>query len=52
MKANCSTVICVEVLGLSHACTLVGGLISVIPNGWRLVDSVSFHAMSLTFLAP
>jgi hypothetical protein len=32
--------------------TLVGGLVSVIPYGLRLVDSVRFHAMSLTFLAP
>jgi len=43
--------ICTEDLDPSHACSLVGGLVSVSPYGPRLVDSVGFLAMSLIPLA-
>ena len=44
--------ICAEGLGLSHACSLVGSLVSVSFHGFRVVDSVDYLVMSLTSLAP
>jgi hypothetical protein len=38
-------------LGPSHACSLVGGLVSVIPYGPRLAETVGLHMVSLTSLA-
>jgi hypothetical protein len=46
-----SCYICAEVLGPSHACSLVGGSVSVGPYGPRLVDSVGFLMVSLAPLA-
>lgn len=44
--------ICVEGLGLSHSCCLVGSSVSMSPHKPRLVDSVDFLVVSLTPLAP
>ena len=49
MKTKLHT--CVEGLPPSHACSLVGSLVSVGPYGPRLVDYVGFLVMSLTSLA-
>ena len=40
--------ICVEGLGLSHACSLVHGSVSVSPYGSRLVEAVGFLVVSFT----
>lgn len=40
------------VLGLLHACFLVGGSVSVSPYVPRLVDSAGFLMVPLTLLAP
>ena len=50
MKSELPT--CVEGLPPSHACSLVGSLVSVGPYGPRLVDPVGFLVMSLTPLDP
>jgi hypothetical protein len=39
---------CVGGLGPTHACSLVGGSVSVSPQGLRLLDSVGLLVMSLT----
>ena len=44
--------ICVEGLGLSHACSLVGSSISLSPYRPMVFDSVGFVVMSLISLAP
>jgi hypothetical protein len=45
-------VTCVEILGHSHAGSLVGCSVSMSPYEPRLVDSVSFLMVSLTLLVP
>jgi hypothetical protein len=53
MKTKLQTCyICVESLGLSHACSLIGGSVSVSSYGPRLVDSVGLLVVPLTPLAP
>jgi hypothetical protein len=44
--------ICVGSIGPSHACSLIGGSVSVSPHGPRLVGSVDFLEVSLTSWAP
>lgn len=44
--------ICVEGLGLSPSCCLVGSSVSMSPHKLRLVGSVDFPVVSMTPLAP
>ena len=44
--------ICAEGLGPSHARSLVGSSVSVVPYGTRLVDSLGFLVVSMTLLSP